>query len=64
MMLSCKEATRIVSEGLDRDLGVEERLRLKAHLAICRGCRAISDQFAFLRRAVRRLSDRGDSGKP
>jgi len=56
MTLSCKEATRLVSEGLDRDLGPAERLRLQAHLAICRGCQAVSEQLEFLRRALRKLS--------
>ena len=63
-MISCKEVTRMVSEGLDRELGADEQLRLRAHLAICRGCRSISDRMAFLRRAVRRVVSRDDPGKP
>ena len=31
-MLSCKETTRLVSQGLDRDLGFAERVALRSHL--------------------------------
>jgi predicted anti-sigma-YlaC factor YlaD len=63
MTITCKEVSRLVSEGLDKDLPAEERLRLKAHLAICRGCRNLADRMAFLRRAVRKIVEREDSGK-
>jgi predicted anti-sigma-YlaC factor YlaD len=63
MTLSCKEAARLVSEGLDRELPPEERLRLHAHLAICRGCRSIGERMAFLRRAVKKISERGGPGE-
>ena len=55
MMLSCKEAARLVSQGLDRKLGFGERVMLRVHLAICGGCTNFKDQVAFLRRAVRQL---------
>ena len=54
-MLSCKEATRLVSQGLDRELALGERIALRVHLAICAGCRNVDRQLAFLRRAVSRL---------
>ena len=62
MTISCKEVARLVSEGLDKDLAPEEQLLLRTHFAICRGCRSIRDRMAFLRRAVRRIVERGDSG--
>jgi hypothetical protein len=55
-MLSCKEATRLVSQGLDRELALGERIALRVHLAICAGCRNVNRQLCFLRRAVRSLS--------
>ena len=58
MLLSCKEATRLVSQGLDRRLGVAERLALRLHLLVCDGCTNFSKQVAFLRRALSRLADR------
>ena len=50
-MLSCKEASRLVSEGLDRRLGFGQRVALRLHLAICDGCSNFSRQVAFLRAA-------------
>jgi len=58
MMLSCKEVTRLVSQGLDRRLGLGERARLHVHLAICDGCKNFRKQTAFLRKAVRQLGTR------
>jgi hypothetical protein len=58
MLLTCKEATRLVSQGLDRRLGPAERLVLRLHLLICDGCTNFSKQAAFLRRALSRLADR------
>jgi hypothetical protein len=57
MNLSCKEATRLISQREDRRLTLGERMALCIHLAICRGCRAAAGQIAFLRRAVSRLLD-------
>ena len=57
MMLSCKQVSRIVSQGLDRELGFTERVRLRVHLAICDGCTNFSRQMAFLRKAMARLAD-------
>jgi len=34
-MLSCKEATRLVSESLGRELPVRQRLSLRFHLMMC-----------------------------
>ena len=63
-MITCKEVTRLVSEGLDKSLAPEEQARLKAHFAICRGCRSISERMAFLRRAMRKIVSRGDAEEP
>ena len=58
MMLSCKQVSRIVSQGLDRELGFTERVRLRVHLAICDGCTNFKDQVAFLRQAVKQLESK------
>jgi len=57
MMLSCKETARLLSQGEDRDLAFGERIALRAHLAICKGCRNVRAQFKFLRLAMEKLSD-------
>jgi len=56
-LLTCKETTRLVSQGLDRELAFGERVALRVHLAYCIGCRRTRRQMAFLRRAVRRLAE-------
>jgi hypothetical protein len=57
-MLTCKEASRLVSQGLDRRLGFAERAGLRLHLLVCEGCTNFSKQVAFLRKAMARLGDR------
>jgi predicted anti-sigma-YlaC factor YlaD len=57
MMLSCKQATRLVSQGLDRELGFTERVQLRVHLAICAGCTNFSKQVALLRHAMAKLGE-------
>lgn len=53
-MISCKHATELLSQGLDRPLSLAERLRLRLHLFICVGCRTTREQFRFLRKALAR----------
>jgi hypothetical protein len=57
-LLTCKEATRLASQGLDRRLGPVERFSLRLHLVICDGCSRAAQQFAFLRRAVQKRGQR------
>jgi len=61
-MASCKEVTRLVSQGLDRNLGLGERLAVRLHFVVCKHCNNVSRQMAFLRRAVQKLSQ-DESGK-
>jgi hypothetical protein len=56
-LLTCKEATRLVSQGLDRELAFDERVALRLHLAICLGCRRAGAQMGYLRKAVRELAE-------
>jgi len=54
--LSCKEVHRIISEGLDRDLSIVERLRLRLHLGVCDACGNFKGQINLLRHAMQRLT--------
>jgi predicted anti-sigma-YlaC factor YlaD len=56
--MTCKQASRLVSQGLDRRLGALERVRLRLHLAICDGCTNFKKQIDFLRRALRELGSK------
>lgn len=51
-MLSCKEATQLMSQKMDGKLSAMNRLSLGLHLLICRGCRNFDDQIQFIRKAV------------
>jgi hypothetical protein len=59
--LSCREATQLVSQGLDRRLGFGERVALRLHLVFCDGCTRFNRQMDFLRRAIRGLPRPDDS---
>jgi anti-sigma factor RsiW len=58
MNLSCKEASRLMSQAEDRELSPGERATLKAHLAICKACRVASEQLQQLRRALQSLFEK------
>jgi hypothetical protein len=53
MRLTCKEASRLQSQALDRPLTFGERLSLRLHTAVCDACTRVEKQLAFLRRAMR-----------
>lgn len=63
MSLTCSEAARLISEGLDRNLSVAERTALRLHVAICVACERVSKQFDFLRRAARQYPGPDDEHK-
>ncbi|MGB5080172.1 MAG: zf-HC2 domain-containing protein [Burkholderiales bacterium] len=50
---SCREATRLISQGMDRRLSFAERLALRFHVAICDACTRFTRQAKFLRRALK-----------
>ncbi len=52
LMLTCKEASRLISEELDRKPGVAQWLALRMHLSLCEGCRRVNMQLQFLRLAM------------
>jgi hypothetical protein len=67
MKLTCKEASRLISTGLDTKLSLAERTSLRLHLALCDACNKLKAQFEFLRRALSTYSrgelDRDDDGR-
>ena len=54
MWLSCKQASRLMSERMERGLDRRERSALRLHLWLCGECRRFSRQLGALRRALRR----------
>jgi predicted anti-sigma-YlaC factor YlaD len=53
--LTCKEVSRLLSDGRDGEIPAAQRARLRLHLALCEACRNVEQQVAFLRRAMRGL---------
>jgi len=51
-MLSCRRASRRISDGLDRSLSLGERLLLGVHLLGCRPCRRFRRATRWLHRAL------------
>ena len=60
LMPTCKEVHRLVSEGLDRDLPLIERTRMRVHLMICEACQNFNGQMTLIRRAMRQMPYRND----
>lgn len=60
-MISCRRASRLMSDELDRPLRRRERVALALHLAMCRACSRCRRQLGFLRRAARRLGGGDDT---
>ncbi len=57
-MLRCKEATELMSLGMDKKLGAGQKLSLRFHLMMCSGCRNYSKQMDFLRQGFRKFTER------
>jgi hypothetical protein len=51
--LNCKEASRLISQQLDRPLPLGRRIVLRLHVLMCYACRRFQRQTAFLREAMR-----------
>lgn len=65
-MMSCQQATRLMSESRERPLTQKEKLSLQMHLMICSGCRRFDKQMSFIRNATRAFAkgddERSDKG--
>ena len=51
---TCAEVSRMVSEGMDRELSTGERARVRMHMWICTNCTNFNKQVRVLRDAIRR----------
>ncbi len=61
-MLSCREASRLQSDKLDRPLRPGEKLALQFHLVMCRACSRAETQLGILRKAMSGLAKRRGDG--
>lgn len=55
--LSCRQANRLMSANLDRELTSLERIGLRLHLAICDVCPTVIRQFASMRKFMHEWRD-------
>ncbi len=55
-MLTCKNATKLISKSQERPLALKERISLRFHLLICSGCKNYNKQMSFIRRACERIN--------
>jgi len=53
-LLSCKDASRVISRMQDEDLSALRRWMLRMHLRACDGCTRFKAQLAFVREAMQR----------
>ena len=51
--LSCRDASRLITARLDRDLNLFERIALDLHLRICDACPKVVAQLDAMRAAMR-----------
>jgi hypothetical protein len=49
---SCRQASRLQSDALDRQLTLRQRMGLRIHLWLCKWCRRYGKQISFLRVAA------------
>jgi hypothetical protein len=52
---TCREVHRLVSEGMDRELSLVERTRMRLHLVVCVACTRFNGQMELIRRAMRSM---------
>ena len=64
LSMSCKEAARLQSEALDRELSLRERLGLRLHLFLCKWCRRYGNQLRFLRSAAHECEEHASAALP
>jgi predicted anti-sigma-YlaC factor YlaD len=61
-MLTCKDASHLISQSQDRHLGFFERLGLRLHVWICINCRRFEHQIGLIRRALLQSEQPAESG--
>lgn len=63
LTLHCEESTRLMSDGLERDLSAVERWAVRLHFISCKACRRFRKQLQFLQAAAQRHTERCQDAK-
>ena len=59
-MLNCKQASQLISRSQDEKLPWSQRMQLKLHLMMCRGCTHYRQQLDFIKKAMRQYGNHGE----
>jgi len=59
---ACKEASKLASDGLDRNLSLWERLKLQIHMSMCEKCKNCNETMKLIRNATKLISQSRNSG--
>lgn len=59
-MMDCHDATFLMSQGRERKLTFSERMKLRLHVGMCRGCANFERQLPVLGAAARQLAEHPD----
>jgi hypothetical protein len=54
-MLTCKQASQLISQSLDHPLSLSNRIQLRFHLLICDACNRFRKQLKRLSIAMRHM---------
>ncbi len=58
---SCREVTRLVLQGQDRQLALGERIGVRLHMMICKACPRFAQQVALMHDAMGRWRQYAES---
>ena len=56
-LISCKDASRLISRKEDAPLTFWQRATLRLHLSVCAACARFERQIGFLRTAMRKYTN-------
>jgi len=55
VMITCKEATFLISKKQQDKLSLGEQLKLKMHLLMCKYCQRFLNQVSFITKGIKRM---------
>lgn len=58
LVFSCRKATALMDKRSAMELSLKEKLQLKFHLSICKGCRAYEKQSVILQQILTRYTQK------
>ncbi len=60
MLPSCKRVAELVAQSQDEKLSLRDRIGIKLHIMICKGCQQYAKQLNLLNQATQTLIKRKD----